>query len=290
MAAGDDLYIAFANGINVNNSVFDHGYRNGMSITDLVSNATFTSDSFTAAKGTAPEDGVDIEPNCPYFNSTPPSGCPPSSSFIQGGVTGITFINSSFSGNNGDGVQFSLQMLTSQSLPVSVTIQGGQSSFNGIYGYGANNSTNPGGTIEIDNSSSSNDGYQCAAGKFWQGGGEELIFKNLACTDPHQNPDQGASEYYGSPSAVSSIRGGGGTQPMGNIHFCGTTITITPGNSSATNNTAYSFEYQDYSVNGSGQIIGFNTDIDFYPAVDDLSGQLDGRSYSQITTGGVCTK
>ena len=121
------------------------------------------------------------------------------------------------SGNCGDGLEFSLQNLTSSSQPVSITVTGNATSGNTRYGYEGVNTypTNATGTILVQNSSSTNDGDFCAIGRFWQTGGELLSFQNLTCTNPHVN---GPDPSYGSSAAVGAIRGGGATIPMGH-HF-----------------------------------------------------------------------
>ena len=221
-SGGDGVYIRNATKVTVENCLFNGNYRNGGSITGEVNGITFIGNHFTNNNGTLPKSGIDIEPNSP-------------SDFLLN----ISLQNNYTDTNAGDGLEFSLEELTSASQPVSITVTGHHSDGNGRYGYvGLNNyPTNPGGTILVENSFSNGDGAFCAIGRFWQAGGTLLSFANLTCTNPHVNgPDT-----YGSSAAVGAMRGGGATIPMGNISFTGTNISATNGM------TTYYFEFEDYS-------------------------------------------
>jgi hypothetical protein len=221
-SGGDGIYIRNATNVLVENCLFNGNYRDGGSITGEVNGITFIGNHFTNNNGTLPKSGIDIEPNSP-------------SDFLLN----ISLQNNYTDTNVGDGLEFSLEELTSASQPVSITVTGHHSDGNGRYGYvGLNNyPTNPGGTIVVENSFSNGDGAFCAIGRFWQAGGTLLSFANLTCTNPHVNgPDT-----YGSSAAVGAMRGGGATIPMGNISFTGTNISATNGM------TTYYFEFEDYS-------------------------------------------
>jgi hypothetical protein len=222
-SGGDGIYIRNATNVLVENCLFNGNYRNGGSITGEVNGITFIGNHFTNNNGTLPKSGIDIEPNSP-------------SDFLLN----ISLQNNYTDTNAGDGLEFSLEELTSASQPVSITVTGHHSDGNGRYGYvGLNNyPTNPTGTILVQNSSSTNDGDFCAIGRFWQAGGTLLSFENLTCTNPHVN---GPDPSYGSSAAVGALRGGGATIPMGNISYTGTNINAANGQ------TTYYFDFEDYS-------------------------------------------
>jgi hypothetical protein len=75
--------------IELNNVIADNNRRQGLSITNadvvLVSNSIFKN-----TNGTAPQAGIDVEPNS-----------------LVGEITGITFVNVQCTGNTGNGLQFS---------------------------------------------------------------------------------------------------------------------------------------------------------------------------------------
>ena len=160
-SGGDGLYIRNATNVTVENCLFNGNYRNGGSITGEVNGITLIGNHFTNNNGTLPKSGIDFEPNSP-------------SDFLLN----ISLQNNYTDTNAGDGLEFSLEELTSASQPVSITVTGHHSDGNGRYGYmGLNNyPTNPGGTILVENSFSNGDGAFCAIGRFWQAGGTLLSF------------------------------------------------------------------------------------------------------------------
>ncbi len=95
-AKGDGLYVGgtaaeLCTGISVSRSTFEANHRQGMSLT-CVSGMTVTSCRFIGTRGTAPETGVDIEPNA-------------DDSVIED----VAFFECEFSGNAGGGVQVFLR-------------------------------------------------------------------------------------------------------------------------------------------------------------------------------------
>jgi hypothetical protein len=230
-SGGDGIYIRNATNVLVENSAFNGNYRNGASITGAVNGVTLIGDTFNNNCGTLPKSGIDFEPN-----------------LVTDFLENISLQNNTMSGNCGDGLEFSLQNLTSASQPVSITVTGNATSGNTRYGYVGLNTypTNPTGTILVQNSSSTNDGDFCAIGRFWQAGGELLSFQNLTCTNPHVN---GPDPSNGSSGAVGAIRGGGATIPMGNISYTGTDI------SAANGQTTYYFDFEDYSGIGITNVV-----------------------------------
>ena len=230
-SGGDGIYIRNATNVTVENCLFNGNYRNGGSITGAVNGITLIGNHFTNNNGTLPKSGIDIEPNSP-------------TDFLLN----ISLQNNYTDTNAGDGLEFSLESLTSASQPVSITVSGHHSDGNGRYGYmGLNNyPTNPGGTILVENSFSNGDGDFCAIGRFWQAGGTLLSFANLTCTNPHVN---GPDPSYGSSAAVGALRGGGATIPMGNISFTGANISATNGM------TTYYFDFEDGSGKGTSNVV-----------------------------------
>jgi hypothetical protein len=142
-SGGDGIYIGTATSVTVQDSVFDHNYRNGGSLTGSVSGISFLRNHFTNSCGTLPKSGFDIEPNS-------------SSASIQG----VTFLKNWTDYNCGDGIEFELENLTSASPAVSISVVGHNSDSNGRYGYIGLNAgvTNPTGTVSVQNSFSNGDG------------------------------------------------------------------------------------------------------------------------------------
>ncbi len=257
-SGGDGLYLRNATNVTVEDCLFNANYRNGGSITGAVNRVTLIGNVFSNASGTIPESGIDFEPNA-----------------VTDFLENISLQNNTMSGNAGDGLEFSLQNLSSASQPVSISITGNITSGNIRYGYVGINSypTNAGGTILVQNSSSTNDGDFCAIGRFWQAGGELLSFQKLTCTNPHVN---GPDPSYGSSAAVGAIRGGGATTPMGNISYTGTNISAQNGQST------YYFDFEDGSGIGiTGEVFdstGTMTGATKAPP----NGLVQGQAYNSI--------
>ena len=228
-SGGDGLYIgagasSYSSNISISDSSFTDNRRQGMTIISGV-NITITRCSFNATQGTAPADGIDIEPNSPNDR-----------------LQNILIQDSTTSGNAGHGVAVDVRNLNASSVPVSIQIQRHSSSKNRGSGYYATNensgSNGATGSIIITDSSSSLDSQYGAVASFYGASGPALVFQNLNVTDPNQ------SKTTYDNSAISVKRGGGGQGLIGNVYFLNTSISSTTG----TLDTYFSF--WDYSYIG----------------------------------------
>ncbi len=237
-SGGDGLYVSYSTNVTVQDSVFDNNRRQGSSIVGGVNHIHYLRDHFTNTSGTAPQSGIDIEPNQP-----------------QDFLLDVRIEDSYTDGNAGDGLMVSTWKMDSTSQPISVTVSGHHSTGNARYGYVGQNDdpSNAPGTILIQDSFSDQSGSYGAAGYFYEGNGAALIFKNLNVTNPHTK----GPAVYGDSAAVGLVRGGGYTIPEGNIHFLDININITNGK------TDHYFNFQD----GSGKTA---TNVEFVPGT--LSG------------------
>jgi hypothetical protein len=227
-SGGDGIYVADgaagpSQNVTISNSVFDQNFRQGFSLISgvhiFVSNCYFTNTS-----GTAPEAGIDIEPNTP--NNT---------------VADVHITNNFSTGNAGAGLLISLEELNGSSPSVDVSVSNYQSASNQLSGYELiNNDVSPNvqGNILIQNSSSTNDGSYGAVGHGFDADGPTVVFQNLSINDPHKN---GPDPTYGDSAAVGCLRGGGGSYPIGNIQFQAVSIAVTNGMVNRY------FNFQDYS-------------------------------------------
>jgi hypothetical protein len=209
--------------VTISNSVFDQNFRQGFSLISgvhiFVSNCYFTN-----TNGTAPEAGIDIEPNTP--NNT---------------VADVHITNNFSTGNAGAGLLISLEELNGSSPNVDITVSNYSSASNQLSGYELiNNDVSPNvqGNILIQNSSSTNDGSYGAVGHGFDADGPTVVFQNLNITNPHKN---GPDPTYGDSAAVACLRGGGGSYPIGNIQFQAVSIAVTNGMVNRY------FNFQDYS-------------------------------------------
>ena len=238
-SGGDGVYVRASTYVTVEDSIFNNNRRDGSSIIGQLNHIYYFRDHFTNTNGTAPQDGIDIEPNNP------------------GDYLLDINIEDCFTDQNAvDGIKISLWALTSASQPVGVTVLRHHSTGNQRYGYmGQNNDpTNAPGAILIQDSFSDQSGSYGAAGRFFAANGASLTFQNLTVTNPHVN---GPDPSYGDSAAVDIIRGGGGTVPIGNVHFLNIHIAVTNGK------VDHYFNFQD----GSG--VGI-TNAQFVPGT--LSG------------------
>jgi len=238
-SGGDGVYVRQASNVTIEDCIFNNNRRQGSSITGQVNHIHYLRDRFTNTNGTAPESGIDIEPNGP-------------GDFLLD----VNIQDSYTDGNAGDGLMVSTWLMNSTSQPISVTVLRHHSTGNHRYGYvGINNDpSNAPGAILIQDSFSDQSGSAGAAGRFYAANGASLTFQNLTVTNPHVN---GPDPSYGDSAAVDIIRGGGGTVPLGNVHFLNINIAITNGKSD------HYFNFQD------GSNIGI-TNVQFEPGT--LSG------------------
>jgi hypothetical protein len=237
-SGGDGLYVSYSTNVSVQDSVFDNNRRQGSSIVGGVNHIHYLRDHFTNTSGTAPQSGIDIEPNQP-----------------QDFLLDVRIEDSYTDGNAGDGLMVSTWRMNSTSQPISVTVSGHHSTGNARYGYiGQNNDpSNAPGTILIQDSFSDQSGSYGAAGYFYEANGAALIFQNLTVTNPHAR----GPSVYGDSAAVAVVRGGGGVNPIGNVHFLNVNIAITDGK------TDRYFYFQDNTGKGV-------TNVQFVPGT--LSG------------------
>ncbi|MGP8243103.1 MAG: hypothetical protein ACLQVN_01130 [Bryobacteraceae bacterium] len=250
LSGGDGLYLRTSTNVTVTNCIFDHNFRQGSSITGQVNHINYVGDYFTNTSGTAPQSGIDIEPNSP-------------SDYLLD----INITNCYTNDNAGDGLMISPWMMNSTSQPIGITVVGHHSTGNQGYGYvgingdagrgsplSSTDNTNAPGTILIHDSFSDQSGSYGACARFYAANGANLTFQNLTITTPNVN---GPDPSYGDSGAVEIVRGGGGTVPQGNVYFVNVNIASTDGN------TTYYFNFND----GSG--VG-TTNVEFEPGT--LSG------------------
>ena len=256
-SGGDGAYVRASTNVTIEDSIFNNNRRQGSSITGQVNHIYYLRDYFTNTSGTAPQSGIDIEPNASgdYLLDVNISDC---------------YTNT----NAGDGLLVSLWQMTSASQPVGITVLRHHSTGNQRYGYVANNNdpSNAPGTILIQDSFSDQSGSYGAAGRFYAANGASLTFQNLTVTNPHVN---GPDPSYGDSGAVDVIRGGGGTVAQGNVHFLNINIAVTNGK------VDRYFNFQDDSSVGT-------TNVEFVPGT--LSGAtqappnglMQGQAYNSI--------
>ena len=209
-SGGDGLYIRQASNVTVQDSIFDNNRRQGSSITGQVNHILYLRDHFTNTNGTAPQAGVDIEPNQP-----------------QDFLLDVKILDCHTDANAGDGLMVSTWLMDATSQPIDVTVLRNHATGNGRFGYSGQNNdpSNAPGTILIQDSVSDQSGSYGAAGYFYEASGAALIFQNLTITNPHMN----GPSIYGDSAAVGVVRGGGGAGPLGNVHFLNVNIAITNG-------------------------------------------------------------
>jgi hypothetical protein len=227
-SGGDGLYVADgtsgpSQNVTITNSVFDQNFRQGLSLISGVH--IFVTDCyFTNTSGTAPEAGVDIEPNSP-----------------NNSVADVHITGSFTTGNAGAGLLISLWQLNGSSPNVDITVSNHHSASNQLSGYELTNndaSPNVQGNVLIQNSFSTNDGSYGAVGHGFDADGPAVVFQNLSITNPHQN---GPDPTFGDSAAVGCLRGGGGRYPIGNIQFQAVSIAVSNGKVNRY------FNFQDYS-------------------------------------------
>jgi hypothetical protein len=238
-SGGDGAYVRASTYVTIEDCIFDNHRRQGSSITGQVNHIYYLRNHFTNTNGTAPQSGIDIEPNAP------------GDFLLDIGITDCYTDR-----NAGDGLLISLWLMDATSQPVGITVLRHHSTGNQRYGYIANNNdpSNALGTILIQDSFSDQSGSAGAAGRFYAANGASLTFQNLTVTNPHVN---GPDPSYGDSAAVDIIRGGGATVPMGNVHYRNINVAVTNGK------VDHYFNFQD----GSG--IGI-TNVEFVPGT--LSG------------------
>ena len=227
-SGGDGLFIGDgargpSQNVTITDSVFDRNFRQGFSLISGV-HIVIQNCYFTNTGGTAPEAGVDIEPNA--ANDT---------------VADVHIADSFTTGNAGAGLLISLWQLNGSSPNVDITVSNHHSASNQLSGYELTNndaSPNVQGNVLIQNSFSTNDGSYGAVGHGFDADGPAVVFQNLSITNPHQN---GPDPTFGDSAAVGCLRGGGGSYPIGNIQFQAVNIAV---NNGMVNRY---FNFQDFS-------------------------------------------
>jgi hypothetical protein len=222
-SGGDGIYVSAATNVTITNCVFDRNYRDAGSIIGRLNHININNNVFSNTNGTAPQAGVDLEPNNP-------------GDF----VVDVNFTDNTMVNNSGDGLAISLWTLDSSSQPVSVTVTRNHSDHNGRYGYFANNNdpSNAPGTITLNDCTTDQSGSDGANARFYSANGASLTFNNLTVTNPHRN---GPDPSYGDSAAVAIIRGGGASVPEGNVHYRNVNVNVTNGK------VTYYFDFHDGS-------------------------------------------
>ncbi len=220
-SGGDGIYINAATNVTVSNCIFDGNFRDGGSVIGQLNHVNLNNNVFSNTQGSAPQAGVDVEPNVP-------------GDFL----TDVNFTDNTMLNNAGDGLAISLWTLTSSSQAVSLTVTRNHSDHNGRYGYFANNNdpSNAPGAITLNDCTTDQSGSDGANARFYAANGASLTFNNLTVTNPHRN---GPDPSYGDSVAVAIIRGGGASVPEGNVHYRNVNVTVTNGN------VDYYFDFHD---------------------------------------------
>jgi len=259
-SGGDGLYIGagpvgYSSNISVSDSTFSDNRRQGMSIISAV-NVTISRCNFSGTQGTAPSDGIDIEPNSPGDQ-----------------LQNILIEDSTTTGNAGNGIAIDPRNLNASSAPVSIQILRNTSSRNVGSGYYVTNqnSGNNGGTgsITVLNSSSSFDGQYGAVASYYNAAGPAVYFQNLNVADPNQ------SKTTYDNSAISIKRGGGGEGLLGNVYFTNPSVTSTTGT------VDHIFSFWDYSYIGFTRVQVQNPITP--PSASYASGILQGEQLPTVS-------
>jgi hypothetical protein len=262
-SGGDGLYIGegsqgYSSNVTVKQSSFDNNRRQGFS---LISGRNITIDgcSFTNTNGTAPQSGIDIEPNS-------------TSDQLQN----ITITNTRASGNAGQGLMVSIGNMNYSTSPISINVSGFASSNNAQSGYFMtnehdNNVQGAPGTITVSNSSSNGDGAYGAVASYYDANSATVQFSGLTVT----NANQTKTTYDG--AAIGVKRGGGDQSLMGGVTFTGTSISATNGA------LQHYFSVEDYSETGLHAIsIGNWGSVSGIPSGNAM-GVVNGQSVNSVS-------
>ncbi len=104
-SGGDGLYLGNSTNVTVEDCIFNNNRRQGSSITGGVNHVYYLRDYFTNTSGTAPQSGIDIEPNDP-----------------TGFLLDIHITDCYTNDNAGDGLMVSPWLMNSTSQPISITV------------------------------------------------------------------------------------------------------------------------------------------------------------------------
>lgn len=114
MKLGGDRFDTGCSDVLLHGVVTDRAYRNGLSLISGT-NVLVEDCQFLRTSGTAPQAGIDIEPN----------GCPSKSECEKDALSNVTFRNVTSRWNNGAGLQFELYALKPpEATAVSITVDG----------------------------------------------------------------------------------------------------------------------------------------------------------------------
>lgn len=214
-SGGDGVYISGGEGKHYSEHVLledvscDNNRRQGISIIsarDLIVRRC----RFTNTQGTAPEDGIDVEPNSP-----------------EDRLVGIRIEDCVTAGNRGDGVGICIWKLDSTSQPVDIRVlrhrdrDSGKAGFLGTGDQFAERDVK--GTVRFEQCTTERSGEAGAAAVFWESTGPLLVFQDLTIVDPNR------SGKALDKAAVMIKRGGGAPGPMGGVHVLHPTITARAG-------------------------------------------------------------
>ncbi len=222
-SGGDGIYLSAATNVTITNCVFDKNYRDAGSVIGRLNHINISNNVFSNTNGTAPQAGVDVEPNNP-------------GDFLLD----VNFTDNTMVNNSGDGLAISLWTLDHTSQPVDLMVTRNHSDHNGRYGYFANNNdpSNAAGAITLNDCTTDQSGSDGANARFYSANGASLTFNNLTVTNPHRN---GPDPSYGDSVAVAIIRGGGASVPEGNVHYRNVNVSVTNGK------VSYYFDFHDGS-------------------------------------------
>jgi hypothetical protein len=249
-SGGDGIFIGgtaannFSFNVTVQDATFDNHRRNAMSI--ISARSVFVRRcSFTNSNGTAPQDGIDLEPNDATED-----------------LVDIHIEDSNCSGNAGDGMSIGIFNLRSSSQPVSITVLRHACSNNGLSGYIVDHQVDGtvagvGGSILLQDCSSTMDKTYGAWAQFYSASGPSLTFQNLTVTNANQSRTTVNNAAVGierDPSYGGIVKG-----TIGNVYFLNPTIRDT------TSKIDYYYTINDYS--GIGEV-----NIQFQTTQAQLSG------------------
>jgi hypothetical protein len=232
-SGGDGVYIGggnrpYSTNVVLEDLTLDNNRRQGISIVSG-SGIWIRRASCTNTNGTEPQSGIDLEPNR-----------------ASNRLENIHIEDSITSGNQGDGIAFSLSRLQASSAEVSIMVTHHRSVGNGRSGFLAVNEqpgqTGARGTITVDGSASEGDGLYGAVASFYSASGPALIFQNLKVVDANRT-----KKTYDN-AAIAIKRGGGGVGPQGNVFFYSTTILDNK------HQLDHYFSLRDYSKGGYAKI------------------------------------
>jgi hypothetical protein len=223
-SGGDGLYIGegspnnYCKNVLIQDVTCDNNRRQGMSIISA-ENLLVQRCQFTNTNGTAPQDGIDIEPN-----------------HATNRLVNVRIEDCVTANNHGNGIEIPLGNLDGTSQPVSITVSrhlDRRSGLNGCYITGAGRANPVTGTVSFTNFTSQSP--QGEGVYIFGCGGPSLSFSDLTITNPAQ---KGLPSY---DSAIFIHQPSGASNPGGNVFIRSSTI------SDSTGKMYYYFEVRDSS-------------------------------------------